>query len=106
MELPYSGYNNDDERDLRILYRYASAHWLKFDIIKSRTIISTFLLDEYHKFEAQFKNKRLAAKKIYKAINAQMRVDDIKQQLETIVRNLKRYDFIDFSQIEKNIANK
>ncbi|MBQ6274971.1 MAG: hypothetical protein IJK63_12205 [Oscillospiraceae bacterium] len=38
------GLANDNERDRRILYRYAAHHWLKFDVIKVRTIITSFLM--------------------------------------------------------------
>lgn len=56
LELPWfqsgtSGIKNDNERDLRIIQRYASAHWLKFDIIGSKSIISTFIIDDYDSFE-------------------------------------------------------
>lgn len=39
------GLFNDDERDRRILYRYASYHWLRFDVIKVRAVITSFLLE-------------------------------------------------------------
>lgn len=58
LELPWihpdtNGFDNNEDRDKRILERYASAHWLKFDVIKTRTIISTFLLGkgEEEKFD-------------------------------------------------------
>lgn len=44
------GIINNAERERRICQRYAGAHWLKFDIINSRTIISTFLLKHINKF--------------------------------------------------------
>lgn len=55
LELPWiqpgiHGLRNNKERDLRILQRYASAHWLKFDIIRTRTIISSFLLEDFESF--------------------------------------------------------
>lgn len=55
LELPLiqpgiQGLRNNEERDLRILQRYAGAHWLKFDIIRVRTIISVFLLEEFTEF--------------------------------------------------------
>lgn len=55
LELPLiqpgiQGLRNNEERDLRILQRYAEAHWLKFDIIRTRTIISSFLLEEFDEF--------------------------------------------------------
>lgn len=33
-----------------------------------------------------------------------MRVDDIKKKIETIVLNLKRYDFINLSEIEEKMG--
>ncbi len=55
LELPWiqpgtQGLRNDKERDLRILQRYAGAHWLKFDIIRTRTIISSFILENFEEF--------------------------------------------------------
>jgi len=55
LELPQitagpNGFSNDEERDFRILKRYAGVHWLKFDIINSKTVISSFLLDEFDSF--------------------------------------------------------
>lgn len=44
-----SGFDNDKQRDLRILYRYAYNHWLKFDIIKVRSIITSFLVGDFDK---------------------------------------------------------
>lgn len=42
----YQGLVDDTARDRRILQRYASAHWVKFDIIRVRTAITSFLLSE------------------------------------------------------------
>ena len=44
------GLKDDRERDLRILYRYASHHWQKFDIIRVRTVIASFLLRQFDEF--------------------------------------------------------
>ena len=44
------GLANDDERDKRILYRYAAHHWQKFDVIKVRTIITSFLFNDLDSF--------------------------------------------------------
>lgn len=41
------GLLNDSERDKRILYRYASHHWLAFDVIRVRSIITSFLLEDF-----------------------------------------------------------
>lgn len=40
------GLVDDCERDKRILYRYAVHHWLPFNVIRVRTIITSFLLNE------------------------------------------------------------
>ena len=55
LELPWiqpgiQGLRSNEERDFRILQRYASAHWVKFDIIRTRTIISSFLLEDFESF--------------------------------------------------------
>ena len=44
------GLQNDDERDKRIIVRYFNAHWLEFDLIRVRTIITTFLLSDMSGF--------------------------------------------------------
>lgn len=41
------GFKDDTERDLRIIERYASEHWIRFDIINSRTIIRLFFIRKY-----------------------------------------------------------
>lgn len=41
-----TGLSNDRERDRRILYRYATHHWLKFDVVRVRAIITSFLLQD------------------------------------------------------------
>lgn len=54
------GLKSDKERDSRILYRYASHHWQKFDIIRVRTVITSFLLGQFDKFLEDIKScKRL-----------------------------------------------
>ena len=55
LELPWiqpgsNGIPNDEEREKRILQRYASSHWIKFDVIRTRAIISSFLLDCLEEF--------------------------------------------------------
>lgn len=55
LELPWiqpgiQGLRSNEDRDFRILQRYASAHWIKFDIIRTRTIISSFLLEDFESF--------------------------------------------------------
>ena len=44
------GFKNDEERDRRIIQRFAKAHWLPFDVLKTRTIITTFLLEQFNDF--------------------------------------------------------
>lgn len=44
------GLQNDDERDKRIIVRYFNAHWLAFDLIQVRTIITSFLLSDMSGF--------------------------------------------------------
>lgn len=39
-----------DEREKRILYNYAESHWIAFDVIKVRTIITSFLFDVFPDF--------------------------------------------------------
>lgn len=55
LELPVinpgtKGFSDNSERERRILQRFASTHWLKFDVIKSKSIISTFLLKDFDSF--------------------------------------------------------
>ena len=44
------GIATDSERDRRILFRFAAHHWLKFDVIKVRAIITSFLLEDMDGF--------------------------------------------------------
>lgn len=44
------GLESDAKRDRRILLRYASHHWLRFDIIQVRTVIGSFLLGRMKQF--------------------------------------------------------
>ena len=44
------GFASNEERERRILKRYAGVHWIKFDVIKTRSIISCYLLDELETF--------------------------------------------------------
>lgn len=44
------GFTSNEERERRILKRYAGVHWIKFDVIKTRSIISCYLLDELETF--------------------------------------------------------
>lgn len=46
----YMGLANDEERDRRILFRFANQHWVKFDVIKVRTVITSFLLPHFTEF--------------------------------------------------------
>lgn len=55
------GLKDDKERDLRILYRYAAHHWQKFDIIRVRTVIASFLLRQFDKFTEDVKARNLVA---------------------------------------------
>ena len=44
------GLESDARRDRRILLRYASHHWLRFDVIQVRTVIVSFLLSRIKQF--------------------------------------------------------
>lgn len=44
------GLESDAKRDQRILLRYAFHHWLRFDVIRVRTVIVSFLLDRLEQF--------------------------------------------------------
>lgn len=50
------GLTNDFERDRRILYRYADHHWIKFDLIRVRDIITSFVLCNTKVFCKDFKD--------------------------------------------------
>ena len=81
LELPQitagpNGFQSDEERDYRIIKRFASAHWLKFDIINSKTIISSFLLDEFDTFASKISNES----------NNTENDKDIKKQIYEIIK--------------------
>ncbi len=62
LELPWiqpgtKGLRDNDEREKRILQRYAGSHWVKFDIIRTRTILSCYLLDVMEDFLSKITKK-------------------------------------------------
>lgn len=79
------------ERDKRILWEYAQYHWLAFDIIKVRTIITTFLLYDMRGFAVEVLNmgvkKGIGALRDDKEILDEL-VKSIKKQLWNEIRNL------------------
>lgn len=104
LELPWiqpdtKGFEKNEDRDKRILERYASAHWLKFDVIKTRTIISTFLLgkcdndkfSEFLKFIINHSDKNNFNKK-----EIPYKIDDLKKYVvKEIIRriNINKVEF-------------
>lgn len=56
------GLKSDAKRDKRILVRYASHHWIKFDVIRVRTIITSFLLCHMDEFIKEVEPKITDAK--------------------------------------------
>ena len=40
----------NEERDLRTIYQYYESHWIAFDKIMVRSVISTFLLNDFDGF--------------------------------------------------------
>lgn len=49
-----SGFNDDSERDRRIIFNYAENHWLAFDIIQVRSVIAAFLLNDMRGFAKDY----------------------------------------------------
>lgn len=49
-ETKEDGIASDEKRDKRILLRYAQHHWLPFDMIRVRTVITSFLLNHMDGF--------------------------------------------------------
>lgn len=117
LPLPLPGYNgmrNDDERDLRIIMRFADSHWIPFECIKVRDVISTFILDNDVKFYKDLekiikingKNKAEKQEKleneiklILQEINEILSNDEIDK--ENIIKKLDKIDKI----FEKNKIN-
>lgn len=62
------GFMDNTERERRILQRYARSHWLKFDIIKSKAIISTFLLANFDEFITQINKEEFTTKTLYEVM--------------------------------------
>ncbi len=48
------GLVDDEERDRRVLIQYFNAHWLAFDLIQTRTVITSFLLKDFQGFAKEF----------------------------------------------------
>lgn len=53
----FRGFTNDEERDISIIHRFFCAHWVKFDIVRARTLISSFLLEDWIKLEDYIKKE-------------------------------------------------
>lgn len=71
---------SDDERDKRILGEYAQAHWLPFDVIKTRTVITTFLLSNMQGF----------ANEVLKVSGAQGEKDFLKKLIKSTKEELEK----------------
>lgn len=116
------GLADDRERDRRILYRYAKHHWLKFDVIRVRTIITSFLLEEMPAFceeiasylypncnDGSNKTKEKLLKEVYNYLQNSCPDDSaIVSQLEKIQSMCKlceNSEKIDFSSLSNKFAN-
>lgn len=73
--------NND--RDRRMLYEYYKCHWVPFDVIRVRTVIATFLLDDMNSFAGEVLRIRVdeKGKPIY---------SNIREVLKKLSRELKK----------------
>lgn len=119
------GLKDDKERDLRILYRYASHHWQKFDIIRVRTVIASFLLRQFDKFTEDVKARNLVAtndefkEQVCEAVSKKLadrmhayKVDDselLEESLPQVIRD-KRFDslkdmFMEWYKAAEDITN-
>ncbi len=81
------GLRDDQERELRILARFANSHWQKFDSILGRDVISSFIIDDFDKFlnEINQLNKKNDIK------------DSIFEQLDREIRLIKTSNSIPLS---------
>ena len=82
---------NEYERDKKVLWEYAKYHWLAFDIIKVRTIITTFLLYDMRGFADEILNmgvkRGIGALRDNKEVLGEL-VKSTKKQLWNEIRNL------------------
>lgn len=74
------GFHDDDQRDKRIITEYYNNHWLPFDIIQVRTIITTFLLDNIDGF----------IKELLEVTKRSTESEDIKAERTAITSAIKR----------------
>ncbi|MBO5968534.1 MAG: hypothetical protein J6S14_08570 [Clostridia bacterium] len=89
------GFATNEERERRILKRYAGVHWIKFDVIKTRSIISCYLLDELETFLKKLNGYSL--EDLYKKMEEKFRkekgltdvIDGQQAAKEAYIRSLK-----------------
>ena len=99
LELPWiqpgsNGLQNNEEREKRILQRYASSHWIKFDIIRTRSIISCYLLDDINTFLQKLNNS--STKDLYDKIIGNIKknenltgiIDGTDKNIESYIKDL------------------
>lgn len=80
------GLLNDDERDKRIIVRYFNAHWIAFDLIQVRTIITSFLLKDI----SGFCNELLKLEKGSNSINKiENEKNEIQKRLDTLKKDIQ-----------------
>ncbi len=121
LELPVinpgtKGFSDNKERERRIFQRYSSTHWLKFDVIKSKSIISTFLLKNFDLFieevnkNIEKKEKKITKENLYKEwiSNSNYKLSSIFTLCgENFSPNLtKIFEDIDISDVDKEVYKK
>ena len=92
-----AGFRDNGERELRILVRFAESHWQKFDIIRGRDIITSFLVDD---FDTEKKDDKLNihANDIFDKVKESVNIDTISiNSREELNNYIKEYQ----SEIER-----
>ena len=86
-----TGLKNDDERDRRVLFRYATYHWLKFDIIKVRTIITSFIIRNMGEFCNEINEiiGEYIGEELFKKTNNLLSYNEKKEEIENIISSIQ-----------------
>lgn len=76
------------EQDQRTLYQYARSHWLKFDVVKVRSVITSFIMEDPTAFFTYAENSYLKEASIRAKLD-----QNVKEELTHVLQ-------FDFSEVE------
>lgn len=83
------GLVDDEERDRRVLIQYFNAHWLAFDLIQTRTVITSFLLKDFQGFAKEFLKAKEEGKRI-KEHKINIKKEEIDKELDNLENRVEK----------------